>query len=90
MDEWEAAPLLEVKRLSEVDFQNLDTPYIKPLGQTFPAVDMIRLPNEMIQITVSKRHKALDSKFILQHLEVISKPAPVKWPSLLPCKAANC
>lgn len=72
-EEWEQAPLYMLayrKSLGKIDFQELKTPYLKAKQYNFPAVDMIRLPNEMIQITLGSIHPPLKASHILQHLKV--------------------
>lgn len=69
-EKWERAPLQTFVELADIDFDNLATPYLRPLNPRFPAVDMIRLPNEMVQITITDKHARLLCKHILQHLEV--------------------
>lgn len=95
VEQWEQKPLhllVNRKALGNIRFEELNTPYIKPLSYNFPAVDMIRMPTEMIQITYNMNHEPLKCKHILSYLKVSRERQSIVFASLmmilyhLPCQ----
>lgn len=70
VEQWEEGHLATIYKLTDIDVNALDTPYLKPKGQIFPVVDMIKMPNEIIHITSNKTGKPLPCSYILRHLKV--------------------
>ena len=71
-EDWERGLVPEVADLSDVDWRALDTPYVKPMTQIDPGLDMIRWPDDMIQITINKSRKPLSDSQITHCWRVIT------------------